>query len=71
MLEGVVTTYENVDGNYSFNGRVIVNTPLKNKKFYKRINFIIYIVISQTFSKANKIHYSIYPLLKTHDLLVF
>ena len=30
---GRVTTYENVDGNYSFNGRVIVNTPLKNKKF--------------------------------------
>lgn len=30
---GRVTTYENVDGNYSFSGRVIVNTPLKNKKF--------------------------------------
>lgn len=30
---GRVTTYENVDGNYSFNGRVIVNSPLKNKKF--------------------------------------
>lgn len=27
------TTYENVNGNYSFNGRLIVNMPLRNKKF--------------------------------------
>ena len=28
-----VTTYKNVDGNYNGNLRVIMNTPLKNKKF--------------------------------------
>lgn len=28
-----VTTYENVDGNYSGNARIIYNTPLKNQKF--------------------------------------
>ncbi|MDR1747310.1 MAG: outer membrane beta-barrel protein [Tannerella sp.] len=27
------TTYENVNGNYNFDGRFIFNTPLKNKKF--------------------------------------
>ncbi len=28
-----MTTYENVNGNYSANARVMFNTPLKNKKF--------------------------------------
>lgn len=28
-----VTTYKNVDGNYNANVRVMMNTPLKNKKF--------------------------------------
>ena len=27
------TTYENVNGNYNLNGRLIVNMPLRNKKF--------------------------------------
>lgn len=27
------TTYENVNGNYNFNGRMMMNMPLKNKKF--------------------------------------
>ncbi|MGM9760731.1 MAG: outer membrane beta-barrel protein [Parabacteroides sp.] len=30
---GKITTYKNVDGNYSANLRVLFNTPLKNKKF--------------------------------------
>ena len=33
MTGGRKTTYENVDGNYSFDGRMMMNMPLKNKKF--------------------------------------
>lgn len=28
-----VTTYGNVNGNYHVNGRLMLNTPLKNRKF--------------------------------------
>lgn len=30
---GQQTTYENVNGNFTVNGRIMFNTPLKNKKF--------------------------------------
>ena len=30
---GQQTTYENVNGNFTVNGRIMCNTPLKNKKF--------------------------------------
>lgn len=51
---GRKTTYENVNGNYSLNGRMMTNMPLKNKKFSINSNTMVSFGNTNSFINGEK-----------------
>lgn len=48
------TTYENVNGNYNLNGRLLVNMPLRNKKFSVNTNSMVSFSNTNSFVNGEK-----------------
>ncbi len=51
---GRSTTYENVNGNYSLNGRLMINMPLRNRKFSFNTNSMVSFGNTNSFINGEK-----------------